>query len=86
MGSFLGLCFNCSFRFHKIRKQLQVFDIAFSGREPVFPSLENILDKIILQGTNLQITGEVSPNSLRRGDRASKSCVIGHFMQEGGAA
>src|ERR1019366_1176625 len=44
------------------------------------------LDKIILQGANFQIAGEIRPDSLRRGDRAGKSCIIRHLMQEGGAA
>src|SRR2546430_2651074 len=48
--------------------------------------LRSYSDEIILQGANLQIVGEISSDSLRRGDRASESCIIRHLMQEGGAA
>src|SRR3984893_8823079 len=44
------------------------------------------LAKIILQRANFQITGEIGPNSLRRGDRASEGRIVGHLMQESGAA
>src|ERR1700730_4236485 len=42
--------------------------------------------KIILQRANFQIAGEIGPNSLRRGNRASEGRVVGYLMQESGAA
>lgn len=54
--------------------------------KPETPPLFRKSDKIILKGTHLQIAREIGPNSLRGGDRPRKGCVIGHFMQERGAA
>src|ERR1700730_11744116 len=50
------------------------------------PQSSRALAKVILQRANLEIAGEIGPNSLRRGDRASEGRIVGHLMQESGAA
>src|ERR1700704_5385999 len=52
----------------------------------LWPRPSRALAKIILQRANLEIAGEIGPNSLRRGDRASEGRIVGHLMQESGAA